>query len=103
MLAGPREFHASSCILGVKRVRIFDEYVRVEQFIRIFVGVAWERFGTAEVNRLLAARNDGVNRWVLPPAQTLEAKLSFVIGKGARNIRGEEYRHDLANHWASLL
>ena len=24
------EFHASDCILGVKRVRVFDEYVRVE-------------------------------------------------------------------------
>ena len=87
-----REFHASSCILSVKRVRIFDEYVRVEQFVRILVGIGCWRFGTAEVNRLLVARNDGVNRWVLLRAQTLEAKLSVVIAKGARNVHGEEQR-----------
>src|SRR5271169_3393808 len=67
----PHKFHASSCILSVKRVRIFDEYVRVEQFVRILVGIGCGKFGTSEVNRLLVARNDGVNRWVLPRAQTL--------------------------------
>jgi hypothetical protein len=99
----PREFHASRCILSVKRVRIFDEYVRVEQFVRILVGIGCGRFGAAEVNRLLVARNDGVNWRVLPRTQTLEAKLSFVIGKGAGDVQGEELRRDLTNHGASLL
>jgi hypothetical protein len=27
------EFHALSCVLGVKRVRIFDEHIRVKQFV----------------------------------------------------------------------
>src|SRR5712671_448846 len=98
-----REFHASSCILSVKRVRIFDEYVRIEQFVRIFVGVGCWGVGTAEVNRLLVARNDGVKRRVLPRAQTLEGKLSLVIDKGAGDVHGEEHRHDLTNHGASLL
>jgi len=47
------EIHAASGIPSVKRVRIFDEYVGVEQFVRIFVGVGGGRFGAAEVNRLL--------------------------------------------------
>jgi hypothetical protein len=51
----------------------------------------------------MVARNDGVNRRVLPRAQTREAKLSFVIGKGAGNVHGEEQRRDLTNHGASLL
>src|SRR6266576_6465775 len=54
------------------------------------------------MNRLLVARHDGVSRRVLPGAQTLEAKLSFVIGKGAGNIHGEEQRRDPTNHGASL-
>jgi len=98
-----REFHASSSILGVKRVYILDEYVRVEQFVRIFVGVGCRRFGKAEVNRALVARNDGVNRRVMPRAQALETKLISVIGKSAGNVHGEELRRDLANHWPSLL
>ena len=35
-----RELYATSCILGVKRVRILEEHVSVEQFVRIFVGFA---------------------------------------------------------------
>lgn len=66
-------------------------------------GLAVGGVGTAEVNRLLVARNDGVNRRILPRAQTLEAKLSFVIGKGGRDVQGEELRRDLTNHEASLL
>src|SRR6516164_7438061 len=98
-----REFHASSSILGVKRVYILDEYVGVEQFVRIFVGVGWRRFGKAEVNRTLVARNDGVNRRVMPRAQALETKLISVIGKSAGNVHGEELRRDLTDHWPSLL
>src|SRR5207247_4124583 len=78
--------------------RIFDEYVGVEQFVRILIGIGFGRFGTPEVNRLLVARNDGVNRRILPRAQTLEAKLSSVVGKGAGDVQGEELRCDLTNH-----
>ena len=63
-----RKFHASSRILSVKRVGILDEDVCVEQFVRIFVGIGGGRFGAAEVNRLLVAHNDRVNRRVLPCA-----------------------------------
>src|SRR6516164_3645470 len=98
-----REFHASSSILGVKRVYILDEYVGVEQFVRIFVGVGRRRFGKAEVNRTLVARNDGVNRRVVPRAQALETKPISVIGKSAGNVHGEELRRDLTDHWPSLL
>ena len=72
----PREFDASSGILSVKRVRIFDEYVGVEQFVRILVGIGCGRFGTAEVNRLLVACNDGVNRRVLPLPKHLKPSLA---------------------------
>jgi hypothetical protein len=50
-----REFDASSCILSVKRVRIFDEYVRVEQFVRILVGIGGGSFGTADLKPSLAS------------------------------------------------
>jgi hypothetical protein len=52
------ELHASSGIFSVKRVRVFDGYVGVEQFVRVFVGIGCGRFGAAEVNRLLVAGND---------------------------------------------
>jgi hypothetical protein len=55
------------------------------------------------VNRLPVTHDDGVNRRVLPRAQTLEAKLRFLIGKGAGDVHGEEQRRDLTNHGASLL
>src|SRR5262249_31420139 len=73
-----------------------------EQFIRILVRVGSGRFGTAEVNRVLVAGHDSVNRRVLPRAQTLETKLGFVIVKGAGDVQGEELRRDLANHGASV-
>ena len=53
-----------------------------EYLLGLAVGGSAPRF----VNRLLVARHDGVNRRVLPRAQTLEAKLSFVIRKGARKV-----------------
>jgi hypothetical protein len=97
------ELDASSCMLGVQRVRIFDEYIRVEQLVRIFVGVGCGRFGTAEMNRMLVAGNDGVNRRVLPRAQTLETKLILVIGKSSGNVPGEELRRNLTDDGPSLV
>ena len=51
-----REFEAPRCILSVKRARIPPEYVGVEQFVRILVGIGGAEFSTAEVNRLLDRR-----------------------------------------------
>jgi hypothetical protein len=94
----PSEFHASSCVLGIKCVCIFDKYVCVEQFVRIFVRIGGGRLGAAEVNRVLVARHDGIDRRILPRPQTFEAKLVFVIGERSGNVRGEELRSDLTDH-----
>jgi hypothetical protein len=99
----PSELHASGCVLRIKRVRIFDEKVGVEQFVRIFIGIGSGRLGAAEMNRVLVARNDGVDWRILPRAQTFEAELVFVIGEGGRNVRGEELRRDLTDHELSLV
>jgi len=99
----PSELHASGCVLRIKRVRIFDEQVGVEQFVRIFIGIGCGRRGAAEMNRVLVARNDGVDWRILPRAQTFEAELVFVIGKSNGNVRGEELRRDLTDHESSLV
>jgi hypothetical protein len=62
-------------MLSVERVRFFDEHVGVEQFLRMLIGIGCGRFGTAEVNRLLVAHNDRVNRRVLPRSRTLEIRM----------------------------
>src|SRR5215472_3212343 len=92
------EFNTSCSILSIKRVRILDEKVRVQQLIRVFVRISRRRVGTAEVDRVLIARNDSVNRWVLPCTQTFETKFRFEIGNGAGYVQGEEYGRDLSNH-----
>jgi hypothetical protein len=56
------------------------------------------RLGAAEMNRVLVARNDGIDRRILPHALTLEAQLVFVIGESGRNVRSEEQRRDLTDH-----
>src|SRR6266851_3632981 len=35
----PSEFYALGCVLGLKCVGIFDEQVRVEQFVPVFVRI----------------------------------------------------------------
>src|SRR5215472_10063309 len=55
------------------------------------------------MNLMLVARNNGVNRRVLPGAQTLKAKLIFVISKSAGDVHGEELGRDLTDHGPSLL
>ena len=52
------EFHASGGILGIKRVRVFDVYICIEQLVWILFGIGSGRFGTAEVNCMLVARKD---------------------------------------------
>src|SRR6266849_1150035 len=62
----PSEFYALGGVLGIKCVGIFNEQVRVEQFVRVFVRVGGGRLGAAEMNHLLVARHDGVDRRILP-------------------------------------
>src|SRR5437899_7238586 len=99
----PSEFYALRCVLGIKCVGIFDEQVRVEQFVPVFVRIGCGRLGAAEVNRLLVASHDGIDRRILPRPQTFEAKLVFVIGERSGNVYGEEQRRNLTDHLPSLL
>ena len=94
----PGELHVAGCVLRIKRVRIFDGYIGVEQFVGIFIGIGYGRLGTAEMNRVLVARNNGVDWRILPRAHAFEAELVFVIGKSGGNVRGEELGRDLADH-----
>jgi hypothetical protein len=98
----PRELHAVGGVLGIKRICVFDREVCVEQFVRVFVRIGNGRRCAAKVNRVPVARHDGVDRRILPRPQTFEAKLVFVIGDRAGNIRGEELRCDLTDHGASV-
>src|SRR5882762_8886135 len=54
------------------------------------------------MNHLLVARDDGVDRRILPRPQTCEAKLGCVIGECCGNVCGEEYRRNLTEHVPSL-
>jgi hypothetical protein len=99
----PSELHALGGVLSIKRVRIFDVKVGVEQFVWIFIGIGCGRLGAAEMNRALVAINDGVDRRMLPRAQTFEAKLVLVIGESGRNVHSEELRRDLTDHEPSLV
>ena len=60
------------------------------------------RLGAAEVNHLLVARHNGIDRRILSRPQTFEAKVVFVIGKRTRNVDGEEQRRNLKDHVTSL-
>jgi hypothetical protein len=72
--------------LGVQRIRVLDEQVCVEQFVGVFVGMWRGRIGEAEVDSVLVAGDDGVDRRVIPRAETLEAKYVPVIREGRRQV-----------------
>jgi hypothetical protein len=98
----PSEFNGLGGVLGIECVGVFDEEVCVEQFVRVFVGIGCGRGGAAEMNHLLVARHDGVDRRILLSAQTREAKLAGVIGECCGNVHGEEHRRNLTEHGPSL-
>ena len=98
----PSEFHALGGVLGIKCVGIFNEQVGVEQFVRVFVRIGCGRLGGAEMNRLLVARHDGVDRRIQPRPPACEAKFAGVIGERCGNVHGEEYRRNLTEHVPSL-
>jgi hypothetical protein len=98
----PRELDAVGGVLGVKRVCVFDMEVCVEQFVLIFIRIGCGRRCAAEVNRVLVAGRDGVDRRILPRPQTFEAELVFVIGDRSGNIGGKELRCDLTDHGESV-
>ncbi len=79
--------------------------------MRVFVRIGGGRLGATEMNQLLVARHDGVDRRVLPRPQTCEAKLARVIGERCGNVDsrapvstgdGEEHRRNLTEHVPSL-
>jgi hypothetical protein len=55
------ELHASGSVLGEQRVSIFDEYVGVQKFVRIFIRIGCGRRGAAEMNRVLVPRDNCVD------------------------------------------
>jgi hypothetical protein len=55
---------------------VCDKQIGVEQFVGVFVGIWRGRIGEAEVDSLLVARNDGVDRRVMPSAETFEPSVS---------------------------
>ncbi|MGI9072741.1 MAG: hypothetical protein ACR2JB_15850 [Bryobacteraceae bacterium] len=77
--------------------------ISVEYDARLFIAIGCGRLGAAEVNRVLVARNDGVDRRMLPRSQTFEAKLLFVIRESGRDVRSEELRRNLTDHEPSLV
>ena len=97
-----RKFDAFRGVLGIKRVSIFDMKVCVKQFVGIFIRTGGGRRCAAKVNSMLVAGHDGVNRWILPHSQTLEAKFVFLIGDRGGNLGGEELRRDLTDHGSSV-
>src|SRR6266852_6139200 len=48
----PSEFHALGGVLGIQCVGIFNEQVRIEQFVPVFVRVGCGRLGAAAMNDL---------------------------------------------------
>src|SRR5260370_41001870 len=98
----PSECYALGGVLGIKCVGVFNEQVRVEQFVRVFVRIGGGRLGAAEMNHLLVACHDGVDRGILPRPQTCETKLARVIGERCGNVPGEKYGRNLTRHGPSL-
>ena len=99
----PGERHAVGFVLGVKRVRIFDKEVCVQQLLLVFVGIGCRRRGAAEVDGALIASHDGVcgriwPRRIRPHALTRKAKLVLVISQRGAHLGGEKDRRDLTNH-----
>lgn len=97
------EFDALGGVLGIEGVGVFHEDVGVEEFFGVFVRVGGGRFGAAEVDGVMVARDDGVDRWVEPGSQALEAQLFLVVGERGGNVPGEELRCDLLDHLVSVL
>src|SRR5262249_29482732 len=93
-----RELHASRCILGVKRVCIFNTDVSVEQFVGVFVWTGFGRFRAAKVNRLLISRNNSVDGRVLPRADALESQLALVIRQRAQYVQAKKLRRNPPYH-----
>lgn len=76
-----RKLDAPGAIFGQEPISIPNEQIRVEEVVGILVRIQRRRFGAAKVNPLLIPRDDRVDRWVLPGAQTLEAKFVLVVGR----------------------
>ena len=71
---GARELDTARGIFREERVRVVYEQVCVEQLVGVFFGILRGRFGAAEVDSVPVPRDDGVDRRVLPGADTVEAE-----------------------------
>jgi hypothetical protein len=98
-----REFHAPGRVLGIKCVGIFDEDVRVEQFLGILFRIRRRWRSPAEVNHLLIPRDGGINRRVLPGAHTFKTELQLLVSERRGDIQSKEERRNLANHQSPTL
>ena len=87
-----RELDSPPKILGVERVRVLDEQVGVEELVGVFYGIGLGWVGEAEMDPVLVARDNRVNRRVIRSADTVEAKFVLVIREGRRRFRSEELR-----------
>ena len=74
-----RKLDTAGAIFGEERIGIRNEQVRVEELVGVLVRIRRRRFGAAKVNPVLIPRDDRVDRWVLPGAQTLEAESVLVV------------------------
>jgi len=52
------------------------------------------------MDSVLVARDDRVDRRVIPRAETVEAEFVLVICERRGHFDGEELRRDLPDHWA---
>jgi hypothetical protein len=60
------------------------------------------RLGETEVDSLLVSGDDGIDRRIIPRAETFEAQPVSVVCEGRRQVRREELGRDLANHILTL-
>ena len=101
----PSEFYALRGVLGIKCVGFFDEHVRVEQFVPVFVRIGCGRLGAAEVNHLLVARHDCIDRRIMtrPSKLSLEfVRSAWACAKGDRGARWCEGNFATAIAWIAL-
>src|SRR5262245_48626597 len=76
----PRELDTPAGKFGIERIRILYEQVCGKQFVRVFARIRRRRFGATEVDSLVITRDDGVNRRILPRAETVKPKFVLVVG-----------------------
>lgn len=85
-------------VFGIEGIGVVDVEIGVEEFLFVFFWIGGRGRGAAEVNSVVVADEDGVDRGILPGADTGESELVLIPGDGAGDVGGEENGDDLANH-----